>query len=134
MSLLYLAWCWFPFALVVSFLTSPLPPPPIIFLSATHHPAPHHPQPNTLLRLPRSGGVVFTIRTYFLPITEICKEPYVPGRLASAIRSWGDDVSRYKGKDRYGDALLAYLDEKHAEQVAAGLDLEREEEERVYPF
>jgi hypothetical protein len=41
----------------------------------------------TLRRLPRSGGVVFTIRTYFLPVTEIVKEDYVPGRLASAIRS-----------------------------------------------
>ena len=43
----------------------------------------------SLRRLPRSGGVVFTIRTYFHPITEICEEPYVPGRLASAVRSWG---------------------------------------------
>ncbi|QIW95536.1 hypothetical protein AMS68_001054 [Peltaster fructicola] len=53
----------------------------------------------SLRRLPRSGGVVFTIRTYFMPITELCEEPYVPGRLASAVRSWGDDVSRYKGKE-----------------------------------
>ncbi|CAG8979036.1 hypothetical protein HYALB_00011606, partial [Hymenoscyphus albidus] len=71
----------------------------------------------TLRRLPRSGGVVFTIRTYFHPITEICEEPYVPGRLASAVRSWGDDVSRYKGKEMYGGVLLEYLDRKHREQV-----------------
>ncbi|KAL7771005.1 hypothetical protein CFE70_000945 [Pyrenophora teres f. teres 0-1] len=79
-------------------------------------------------------GVVFTIRTYFLPITSIAQEPYVPGRLASAVRSWGDDVSRYKGKDKYGDVLLDYLDRKHAEQVAAGLDVEREEDIRAYPY
>ncbi|KAI9746231.1 MAG: hypothetical protein M1818_000912 [Claussenomyces sp. TS43310] len=88
----------------------------------------------TLRRLPRSGGVVFTIRTYFHPITEICEEPYVPGRLASAVRSWGDDVSKYKGRDRYGDVLLEYLDRKHAEQLAAGLDPDKEEEVRSYPF
>ncbi|CAA9957383.1 DUF3445 domain containing protein [Pyrenophora teres f. maculata] len=88
----------------------------------------------SLRRLPRSGGVVFTIRTYFLPITSIAQEPYVPGRLASAVRSWGDDVSRYKGKDKYGDVLLDYLDRKHAEQVAAGLDVEREEDVRAYPY
>lgn len=88
----------------------------------------------SLRRLPRSGSVVFTIRTYFHPITEIAEEPYVPGRLASAIRSWGDDVSRYKGKERYGDVLLEYLDRKHAEQVRNGLDLEREEELRSYPW
>ncbi|KAG0649150.1 hypothetical protein D0Z07_4474 [Hyphodiscus hymeniophilus] len=88
----------------------------------------------TLRRLPRSGGVVFTIRTYFHPITEICEEPYVPGRLASAVRSWGDDVSRYKGKERYEDVLLEYLDKKHKEQVDAGLEVEKEDEVRSYPF
>lgn len=87
------------------------------------------------LRLPKSGGVVFTIRTYFQPITEICKEKYVPGRLASAVRSWGDDVSRYKGKDRYGDVLLEYLDKMHEAQVKAGLSVEAEDDEgRGYPF
>lgn len=88
----------------------------------------------TLRRLPRTGAVVFTIRTYFVPVTEIVKEPYVPGRLASAVRSWGDDVAKYKGKERYGRVLLEYLDEKHAEQVANGLDLEREDEMHSYPF
>jgi len=78
---------------------------------------------------------VFTIRTYFHPVTSIAQEPYVPGRLASAIRSWGDDVSRYKGKERYGEVLLEYLDKKHAEQVERGLDVEGEEETgRGYPF
>ena len=91
----------------------------------------------TLRRLPRSGGVVFTIRTYFLPITEIVAEKGVPGRLASAVRSWGDDVSRYKGKERYQDVLLEYLDEKHDKQVE---QFGKEEMERIeaewegYPF
>ncbi|KAI1383049.1 mannosyl transferase [Hypoxylon trugodes] len=88
----------------------------------------------TLRRLPRSGGVVFTIRTYFHPVMEIAEEDYVPGRLASAIRSWGDDVSRYKGKDKYGDVLLEYLDKKHEEQLARGLDISREDEVRAYPY
>lgn len=77
---------------------------------------------------------MFTIRTYFEPITKVAEEPYVPGRLASAIRSWGDDVSRYKGKERYEDVLLEYLDRKHEEQVAGGLDLEKEEDIRSYPY
>ena len=89
----------------------------------------------SLRRLPKSGGVVFTIRTYFHPITEIAEEPYVPGRLASAVRSWGDDVSRYKGKERYGDVLLEYLDRKHDEQVLNGLDMSKEENDlRGYPW
>ena len=88
----------------------------------------------TLRRLPKTGGVVFTIRTYFLPITEIAKEDYVPGRLASAVRSWGDDVSHYKGKEKYQDVLLEYLDERHEEQLRRGLDMEKEEETRAYPW
>lgn len=88
----------------------------------------------TLRRLPKSGGVVFTIRTYFHKIREIAEEDYVPGRLASAVRSWGDDVSRYKGKERYADILLEFLDKKHEEQVARGLDLTREDEVRAYPY
>jgi hypothetical protein len=88
----------------------------------------------TLRRLPKSGGIVFTIRTYFHPIREVAEEDYVPGRLASAVRSWGDDVSRYKGKERYGDVLLEFLDKKHEEQVARGLDLSREDEVRAYPY
>ncbi len=61
----------------------------------------------------------------------------MPGRLASAVRSWGDDVSKYKGKERYGDVLLEYLDGKHREQVEAGLVAEGDEEGfegRKYPF
>lgn len=88
----------------------------------------------SLRRLPRSGGVVFTIRTYFHPIVEVAEEDYVPGRLASAVRSWGDDVSKYKGKDKYGNVLLEYLDRKHEEQVGRGLDLSREDDCRAYPF
>ncbi|RVX66535.1 hypothetical protein B0A52_09411 [Exophiala mesophila] len=88
----------------------------------------------TLRRLPKSGGVVFTIRTYFHPVTEVAQEPYVPGRLASAVRSWGDDVSRYKGKAKYQNVLLKYLDDMHQKQVDNGLKLEEEDEVRKYPY
>ncbi|RAL17082.1 heme-dependent oxidative N-demethylase family protein [Aspergillus homomorphus CBS 101889] len=87
-----------------------------------------------LRRLPRSGAIVFSIRTYFEPVAAIAEEPYVPGRLASAVRSWGDDVSRYKGKAKYEEVLLEFLDKKHQEQVANGLDVEAEDEVRKYPF
>ncbi|KAL2056379.1 hypothetical protein ABVK25_003402 [Lepraria finkii] len=91
----------------------------------------------SLRRLPRSGGVVFTIRTYFEPVTAIAKEPGVPGRLASAVRSWGDDVSKYKGRERYQDVLLEYLDEQHRQQVEKGVigeNYAEEDEGRKYPY
>lgn len=87
----------------------------------------------SLRRLPRSGGVVFTIRTYFEPVTAIVKEPGVPGRLASAVRSWGDDVSKYKGKERYEAVLLEYLDGEHKRQLQEGAITE-DEEDGKYPF
>ena len=77
--------------------------------------------------------MVFTIRTYFEPITKVVEEVGVPGRLASAVRSWGDDVARYKGRERYGEVLLEYLDGKHREQVEKGLVSETEEDGK-YPF
>lgn len=88
----------------------------------------------TLRRLPKTGAVVFTIRTYFLPVTEIAQEDYIPGRLASAVRSWDDKVGEYKGREKYGDVLLEYLDQKHEEQLQRGLDLEKEESIRSYPW
>ena len=87
----------------------------------------------SLRRLPRSGGVVFTIRTYFRPVVEVAQEAGVPGRLASAVRSWGNDVSRYKGREQYQDVLLEYLDAKHKEQIDNGLVVMGEENEG-YPF
>ena len=54
-------------------------------------------------------------------MTEICEEPYVPARMAAAVRSWSDDVARYRGRQQFGDVLLEYLDRKHKEQVEAGM-------------
>jgi alpha-1,2-mannosyltransferase len=90
----------------------------------------------SLRRLPRSGGVVFTIRTYFLPVTELVKETGVAGRLASAVRSWGEDVGKYKGRERYGDVLLEFLDRRHREEVERGLVEEEggDDDGRGYPW
>ncbi|KAL8730495.1 MAG: hypothetical protein Q9181_004646 [Wetmoreana brouardii] len=87
----------------------------------------------SLRRLPRSGGVVFTIRTYFEPITKVAEERGVPGRLASAVRSWGEDAARYKGRERYEGVLLEFLDRKHREQVERG-EVTEDGDEGSYPF
>jgi alpha-1,2-mannosyltransferase len=102
----------------------------------------------TLRRLPRSGGVLFTIRTYMLPVREMCQEKWVPGRFASAIRSWGDDVARYKGLRAYKDVspfnhlglslqiLLPFLDKEHERQIREGIIPTGDEgvEDTAYPF
>jgi alpha-1,2-mannosyltransferase len=73
----------------------------------------------TLRRLPRSGGVLFTIRTYMLPVREMCQEKWVPGRFASAIRSWGDDVARYKGLRAYKDVSCPPLIPTNATDITS---------------
>ncbi|THH12332.1 hypothetical protein EW145_g89 [Phellinidium pouzarii] len=47
----------------------------------------------SLRRLPRSGAIAFTIRTYLFRVVDLAQEPGVPGRMASAIRSWPEDVA-----------------------------------------
>jgi hypothetical protein len=81
----------------------------------------------TLRRLPRSKALLFTVRTYFEPITVIAKEPHVPGRLAEAIRNWDDVVAHYKGRAHWEHLLLPYLDSQSRLQESSGV-LEKQEE------
>ncbi|KIP09817.1 hypothetical protein PHLGIDRAFT_115974 [Phlebiopsis gigantea 11061_1 CR5-6] len=74
----------------------------------------------TLRRLPRTGAVVFTIRVYLTPLAQLVQEPGVPGRLASAIRSWPEDVARYKARPVFA-SVLGYLDEHHRRQLDWGV-------------
>ncbi|QRW17918.1 hypothetical protein RhiXN_02842 [Rhizoctonia solani] len=87
----------------------------------------------SLRRLPRSGAILFTIRTYIEPVIKLAREPGVPGRMADAIRSWPPDVAEYKGQHLYADAVLSYLEERHREQVERGIVQEGQRDER-YPF
>ncbi|KAJ4990935.1 mannosyl transferase [Stagonosporopsis vannaccii] len=86
----------------------------------------------SLRRLPKSGALLFTIRTYFEPVTVIAQEPHIPGRLAEAIRNWDETMSYYKGKKHWEDILLPHLDAMHAKQIESGV-LEKSEE-GAFPF
>ncbi|KAG6830622.1 hypothetical protein H0H92_015714 [Tricholoma furcatifolium] len=87
----------------------------------------------TLRRLPRTGAILFTIRTYLTPIDKLAEEPGVARRLAGALRGWGDDIGEYKGKHGGGwwDVVLDYLDKKGREEESGGDDIKRMDN---YPF
>ncbi|KAJ5153830.1 Protein of unknown function DUF3445 [Penicillium coprophilum] len=85
----------------------------------------------TLRRLPRSGAILFTIRTYFEPVTKLAQEPHIPGRLAEAIRNWDETVSYYKGKSSWDKILMPYLEEQDRLQKEQGLV---EETEGEFPY
>lgn len=86
----------------------------------------------SLRRLPKTGAVAFTVRTYFIPMVELCKEPYVPRRLLNGITSWDEDVNEYRGFYKFKDVLLPYLEKMAEEQEANGLD--RMLEPQAYPY
>ena len=62
----------------------------------------------TLRRLPRTGAVVFTIRTYQVPIGSL--SPAQAADLAGVIRTTPEDTARYKGLTRTAKPSLEFLD------------------------
>ncbi len=64
----------------------------------------------TLRQLPRTGAVVFGIRTYVYPLAQIVADPAVAARLASAVRGLPAELSAYKSLRVVVEPLLAFLD------------------------
>lgn len=64
----------------------------------------------TLRRLPATGAVLFTIRTYVRPIADFRARPAVARDLAGAIRAMPPETVAYKSLGIFRDALLAWLD------------------------
>jgi hypothetical protein len=63
----------------------------------------------TLRRLPRTGGALFTIRVWLAPLADLAGDPQ---RLAAFARAWRDatpDLRAYKRFDLYDDLVEAFL-------------------------
>lgn len=63
----------------------------------------------TLVRLPITEAVVFTIRTQQVPMVLLRQRPDAAPRLAAAIRGWSAEQRAYKGA-AVDEALLAWLE------------------------
>jgi hypothetical protein len=63
----------------------------------------------TLRRLPATGAVLFTIRTYQCPVAEVAADPARAGDLAAAVEAFPPETLAYKGLTQHKAALLAYL-------------------------
>ena len=68
----------------------------------------------TLTRLPRTQGVLFTIHTYVNPIEDVICDPLRLRRLTSVLRGYPDALKAYKGMSPYFDTLLNYLETRLA--------------------
>lgn len=63
-----------------------------------------------LTRLPKSGAVVFTIRTYLIPLADFRKEgKEVCERLIGSLTKMPEDIRTYKNVVEWGDAVVSYL-------------------------
>ena len=65
----------------------------------------------TLRRLPKTGWILFTIKTYVDPISMLGSLPDAAAGLASAVRELPEGTRRYKNIAPYQAALLHYLDD-----------------------
>ncbi|MDX6750241.1 DUF3445 domain-containing protein [Geminicoccaceae bacterium 1502E] len=66
----------------------------------------------TLRRLPQSGQVVFTIRTFRQRLEEAAGEPQVAAALAARIREMPEPMLRYKNLLGVRETLLRWLDRR----------------------
>ncbi|KAI6081277.1 hypothetical protein F4821DRAFT_249678 [Hypoxylon rubiginosum] len=64
-----------------------------------------------LQRLPKTRGLVFSIRTYVTPILEVTRDKEVALALRTSVDSFSPAVSAYKNKPVWNDVLVAHLDE-----------------------
>jgi hypothetical protein len=65
----------------------------------------------TLRRLPDSGAIAFTIRTYIRPLDDLlATEPSLADALRATLLTVGDDVATYKGWVGLLEPLTAWLD------------------------
>lgn len=63
----------------------------------------------TLRRFPRTGCVLFTIRTYVAAVGDAARDPLAGERLALAVEAMPGDVREYKDLGRVGDELVRFL-------------------------
>jgi hypothetical protein len=76
----------------------------------------------TLRRLPRTGAVIFLVRTYLIPITYLCDEKDNVYSLRSAIEAWPDEMAKYKGRHVWGEVLRAWCKEVLGDYVTEGIE------------
>ena len=88
------------------------PPPSPVLLRPEHITVRRERQ--TFTRLEKSGGVLFTVRTYMQPLTELTGEEV--GGLLSQIRGWEGEMKTYKGWQHWGRVVEKWCESQLAQQ------------------
>ena len=72
----------------------------------------------TIRRLPVSGGVLFTIRTFVYPLSQVVEVPDAAKQLEIAVRSLTEEMQVYKNLLPFRTALLDYLRARSLERTS----------------
>ncbi|PBP27091.1 hypothetical protein BUE80_DR002075 [Diplocarpon rosae] len=64
----------------------------------------------TFTRLEHTGAVLFTVRTYMEPLTQLCNDQL--RALRSQVLGWEEEVRKYKGGDIWGLCLTSLCEER----------------------
>lgn len=65
----------------------------------------------TLRRLPRTGAVMFMVRTYMKPLVDLRGDLESLFALRATINAWPEDMGRYKGRDAWGATVEEWFEE-----------------------
>lgn len=71
-----------------------------------------------LARLPRSNGILFSIRTYLLSFNELIVDPDRARRMRRVLQSLPDEIADYKGLTRYRETAIEWLSPFDSEAAA----------------
>jgi hypothetical protein len=75
---------------------------------AAHTPLFYRTERQSLMRLPGTGAVAFTIRVYLHPLADLAGTPGALPALFSAIEDTSTELAHYKGFDELAEALEKY--------------------------
>jgi carbamoylphosphate synthase large subunit len=64
----------------------------------------------TVRKMPRTGDVIFTIRTYVTPLGKLLQAIETPKDMLEALKTMDEDHVEYKGWNTLKPALLAHLE------------------------
>jgi hypothetical protein len=84
----------------------------------------------TFTKLAQTGAVVFTVRSFMVPLTSLGVQEL--RALRSQILGWEDEMKCYKGWDIWGEALKSWCDMRIGDdELRNGVDEKRSEDVKV---